>query len=294
MGDKTLNRRRQQPEPAAADEKFESWAQLAWAHLEDVRNSPSPPLIQCITNFVSMDLVANVLLSAGASPAMIHCVEEIPDFTPKVHALYINVGTLTPAWLPAMKMAAAVANEAKRPWVLDPVAAGASGFRLRACLDLLTLRPSVVRGNGSEILALFKGSVDANSKGVDSTHESMDAVDAARSLARACGCVVAVSGAVDIVTDGERVVGARNGVPMLQKITATGCAVTALIAAFVAVNPSQPFEATAAALSVFGVAGEVGTGSAGGPGSLRVHLIDALHGLDRAVVLQRVNIGDVS
>lgn len=161
MDDETLNQRRR-PNPAVANEKSESWAQLAWTHLENVRNSA--PLIQCITNLVSMDLVANVVLSAGASPAMIHSVEEIPDFTPKVHALYINVGTLTPAWLPAMKMAAAVANESKRPWVLDPVAAGASSFRLRACLELLTLKPTVVRGNGSEILALFKGSIDVNAK----------------------------------------------------------------------------------------------------------------------------------
>lgn len=160
MDEKPLNQRRQQPEPAAGESK--SWAALAWANLESLRKSA--PLIQCITNFVSMDLVANVLLAAGASPAMIHSVEEIPDFTPKVHALYINVGTLTPDWLPAMKMAAAVANESKRPWVLDPVAAGASGFRLKACLDLLKLRPTVVRGNGSEILSLFKGSEDKHSK----------------------------------------------------------------------------------------------------------------------------------
>ncbi|KAG6431284.1 hypothetical protein SASPL_109362 [Salvia splendens] len=294
MDDETLNQRRQQPKTAANDEKSESWAQLAWTHLECVRNSSSPPLIQCITNLVSMDLVANVLLSAGASPAMIHSIEEIPEFTPKVHALYINVGTLTLAWLPAMKKAAAVANESKRPWVLDPVAAGASAFRLKACLELLTLGPTVVRGNGSEILVLFNGSANANFKGADSMHESTDAIEAAKSLARTYGCIVAVSGAVDIVTDGERVVGAKNGVPMLQKITATGCAVTALIAAFVAVTPSQPFEATAAALSVFGIAGELGMCSAGGPGSLRMHLIDALHSLDRTAVLQRANIANVS
>lgn len=159
MDEKPLNQRRQL-ETAAGESK--SWAQLAWDNLEYVRKLP--PLIQCITNFVSMDLVANVLLAAGASPAMIHSVEEIPDFTPKVHALYINVGTLTPDWLPAMKKAAAVANESKRPWVLDPVAAGASGFRLKACLELLKLRPTVVRGNGSEILALFEGSEDKHSK----------------------------------------------------------------------------------------------------------------------------------
>ncbi|KAI3469906.1 hypothetical protein Pfo_026569 [Paulownia fortunei] len=289
MEDKTHDPQEEQPKNIV--ESTESWARQAWAHLESVRQAS--PLIQCITNFVSMDLVANVLLSAGASPAMIHSVREISDFTPKTHALYINVGTLTPDWLPAMKMAVQVANECNKPWVLDPVAAGASGFRLKACLELLKLRPSVVRGNGSEIMALFKGSVDEISKGADSMHESTDAVEAAKSLAQNSGSIVAVSGAVDIVTDGQRVIGAKNGVAMLQKITATGCSVTALIAAFIAIDPSQPLEATATALSVFGLAGEIGMGMAKGPASLRMYLIDALHGLDQATVLQRVNISNM-
>ncbi|KAK6138537.1 hypothetical protein DH2020_027721 [Rehmannia glutinosa] len=286
MEDKT-----QGHQPKNIVESTKSWARQAWAHLESVRQAS--PLIQCITNFVSMDLVANVLLSAGASPAMISCVEEIPEFTPKTHALYINVGTLTADRLPGMMMAAQVANDCNKPWVLDPVAAGASGFRLRACLDLLKLRPTVVRGNGSEIMALFKGSVDENSKGADSTHESTDAVAAAKSLAQSSGSIVAVSGAVDIVTDGQRVVGAKNGVAMLQKITATGCSVTALIAAFVAIDPSRPFEATATALSIFGLAGEIGMSKANGPASLRTNLIDALHGLDRTTVLQHANVSNI-
>ncbi|KAL0388272.1 UNVERIFIED_CONTAM: Hydroxyethylthiazole kinase [Sesamum radiatum] len=173
-----------------------------------------------------------------------------------------------PDWLPAMKMAAQVANDCNKPWVLDPVAAGASGFRLNACLELLKLRPSVVRGNGSEIMALFKGSSDENSKacyyGVDSLHDSTDAVEAAKSLAQITGSVVA--------------------------ITATGCSVTALIAAFVAVDPLRPFEATATALSVFGLAAEIGMEMAKGPASLRMHLIDTLHGLDQDIVHRRVNI----
>lgn len=109
-------------------------------------------------------------------------------------------------------------------------------------------------------------------------------------MAEANGCIVAVSGATDIVTDGKRVVGARNGVAMLQKITATGCSVTALIAAFVAVDPVHAFEATATALSVFGVAAEMAMDFAKGPASLRMHLIDSLHGLDQSTVLSRVNI----
>ncbi|CAA2935686.1 hydroxyethylthiazole kinase [Olea europaea var. sylvestris] len=269
----------------------QQWARQAWAHLSRVRQQS--PLIQCITNFVSMDFVANVMLAAGASPAMIHSIEEIPDFTPKAHALYINVGTLTPDWLPAMKLAIQVANENKKPWVLDPVAAGASGFRLKACLELLGMKPAVVRGNGSEIIALFKGSEDSDSKGVDSMHESTDAVEAAKSLAQVSGSIVSVSGAVDIVTDGQRVVGAKNGISMLQKITATGCSVTALIAAFVAIDPSRAFEATASAFSVFGVASEIGMDMAKGPASLRMHMIDSLYGLDQATVLHRVNISAI-
>lgn len=128
---------------------------------------------------------------------------------------------------------------------------------------------------------------------MDSLHKSIDVIEAAKSLSGITGSIIAVSGAVDIVTDGDRVVGAKNGVPMLQKITATGCAVTALITAFVALHPSQPFEAVATALSVFGVASEVGMALAKGPGSLRMQLIDALHGLDEAVVVQRVSITNI-
>ena len=136
--------------------KTTEWPQKAWKLLSQVRSQS--PLIQCITNFVSMDLMANTLLSAGASPAMLHSIEEIPDFTPNAHALCVNVGTLSPNWLPAMKAAAELSSKLGNPWVLDPVAAGASGFRLKACLELVDMKPAVIRGNGSEILALSKAS----------------------------------------------------------------------------------------------------------------------------------------
>ncbi|XP_015887558.3 hydroxyethylthiazole kinase [Ziziphus jujuba] len=264
-----------------------AWPRKTWSFLSEVRRRS--PLIQCITNFVSMDLMANTLLSAGASPAMLHTSDEIPDFTPHINALCINVGTLSSDWLPAMKLAAETASNLGKPWVLDPVAAGASVFRMNACLELLKLKPTVIRGNGSEIMALSKASVEPT-KGVDSTHESTDAVESAKALAEATGAVVAVSGAVDIVTDGKLVVGAHNGVAMMQKITATGCSVTALIAAFVAVDQNHALEATASALSVFGIAGELGLRLANGPASLRMHLIDSLYGLDEAAVLSHVKI----
>ncbi|XP_050885443.1 hydroxyethylthiazole kinase [Lathyrus oleraceus] len=264
------------------------WGKRTWKLLSEIRTQS--PLIQCITNFVSMDLMANTLLSAGASPAMVHSIQEIPDFTPRVSALCINVGTLSPESLPAMITAAKLCSQLDIPWVLDPVAVSASSFRFDACVQLVILKPTVIRGNASEIIALSSSYESSTSKGADSTHDSMDAVEAAKLLAQKSGSVVAVSGATDIVTDGYQVVGAHNGVAMMQKITATGCSVTALIAAFVAVDKSHAFDAAVSALAVFGVAGELGMKMAKGPASLRMHLIDALYGLDEATLQSHVNI----
>ncbi|ESQ37229.1 hypothetical protein EUTSA_v10002635mg [Eutrema salsugineum] len=263
------------------------WSSGVWAHLTAARQRS--PLVQCITNFVSMDLVANTLLSAGASPAMVHSVVEIPDFTPHIHALCVNIGTLTPDWLPSMKAAAEIASKLGKPWVLDPAAVSCSGFRLKSCLELVELKPTVIKGNGSEIIALSSAS-PGQTKGADSSHESTDAIEAAKSLALSSGAVVAVSGAVDIVTDGKQVIGVHNGTKMMQKITATGCSLAGLVAAFLAIDQSRPLEATVSAMSVFGIAGELGEAMAKGPGSLRMHLIDSLYGLDETTVLSRVNI----
>ncbi|WJX17306.1 hydroxyethylthiazole kinase [Trifolium repens] len=269
------------------------WGKTVWKLFSQVRLQS--PLIQCITNFVSMDLMANTLLSAGASPAMVHSIEEIPDFTPRVSALCINVGTLSPSSLPAMISASKICSQLNIPWVLDPVAVSASSFRFDACVQLVLLKPTVIRGNASEIIALASSSSSSSlgtsaAKGADSTHDSMDAVEAAKFLAQASGAIVAVSGATDIVTDGNQVVGAHNGVALMQKITATGCSVTALIAAFVAVDKNNALDAAVSALAVFGVAGELGMKMAKGPASLRMHLIDALYGLDEATLQSHVNI----
>uniref|UniRef100_A0A0E0JIT7 Hydroxyethylthiazole kinase n=1 Tax=Oryza punctata TaxID=4537 RepID=A0A0E0JIT7_ORYPU len=263
------------------------WGRRAWELLSAVR--ARAPLVHCITNLVSMDVAANALLAAGASPAMVHCLREVPEFTPRCDAVCVNVGTLSEDWLPSMRAAAS----AGRPWVLDPVAVAASEFRMEACLSLLALRPAVVRGNASEILALASRSVagaTSTFKGADSSHDSGDALQDAKALAQSTGAVIAVSGAIDYVTDGEWVVGVSNGVAMMQKITATGCAVTALITAFLAVEPSDAMVAAACALAIFGLAGEIGMESAKGPASLRMHLIDALYCLDEETVTSRVKI----
>ncbi|BAD52630.1 hydroxyethylthiazole kinase-like protein [Oryza sativa Japonica Group] len=132
------------------------WGRRAWELLSAVR--ARAPLVHCVTNLVSMDIAANALLAAGASPAMVHSLREVPEFTPRCDAVCVNVGTLSEGWLPSMRAAAS----AGRPWVLDPVAAAASEFRMEACLSLLALRPAVVRGNASEILALASRSLAAS------------------------------------------------------------------------------------------------------------------------------------
>ncbi|KAF3335830.1 Hydroxyethylthiazole kinase family protein [Carex littledalei] len=274
--------------PKPSTDTSSDWARMAWTHLDAVRRRA--PLVQCITNLVSMDIAANVLLASGASPAMIHSIHEIPDFTPKVDALYINIGTLSAEWVPAMEMGAKAAIEVNRPWVLDPVAVSVSSYRMEACLKLILQKPTVIRGNASEILALSSARRISGAKGADSDHESIDALDAAKSLAKSSGAVVAVSGAVDFITDGDRVISCSNGVQMMQKITATGCAVTALIAAFVAVDPWNALQATASALSVFGLAGELGMEMANGPASLRMHMVDWLCRLDEGTVTARVRL----
>ncbi|KIY95519.1 hydroxyethylthiazole kinase [Monoraphidium neglectum] len=250
------------------------------------------PLVQCITNLVSMDLMANTLLAAGASPAMAHALDEVEDFVGIADALLINISNLSSDWNAAKKLAAQKAVALGKPWVLDPVGCGATPYRTQMCLALLQLRPTVVRGNASEILALA-GAAGSAVRGVDSTAESHEALDAAKALARRCSCIVAVSGATDLVTDGTRVAGVSNGVPLLTRVTATGCSLTALIAAFLAVAPKGgELEATAAALAVFGLAGETSLAAAPrpGPGSLRVGLLDALHIMGEAEVLAGVRV----
>eukprot|EP00873_Tetraselmis_striata_P039348 jgi/Tetstr1/459612/TSEL_004975.t1 len=236
---------------AAGTQNNASDACAAWKNVKAQR-----PLVQCITNFVSMDLLANTLLAAGASPAMVHCCDEVEEFTAISSGLLINVGTLSSTWVAAMKLAITKANSTKIPWVLDPVGAGATAYRTKACVDILSMRPTVVRGNGSEIMALAGAAGKA--RGVDSTQSSASALEAGKMVALQYQCIVAISGATDLVTDGHRVIEVNNGVPMLCDITATGCSVTGLIAAFLASNPDDPMLATAAAFGVFGLAAEQG------------------------------------
>jgi hydroxyethylthiazole kinase len=263
-----------------------SHAGATWASLQAIRQEA--PLVHNITNFVSMEVVANCLLALGASPAMVHAEEEVEDFIAIARSLVINIGTLSPPWVASMKRAAAQASALGRPWVLDPVGAGATPYRTRTALELIELRPIVIRGNASEILALA-GAAAGPTKGVDSTHSADEAVHAAQQLAQASGAVVVVTGEIDRVSDGERWRKVSNGDPRMTRVTALGCAASAVIGAFLTVEP-DPVVAAAEGLGVFGLAGERAVARAGGPGSLRWQIVDELALLDEATVRAGVKI----
>jgi len=260
-----------------------------WRTLSALRDRV--PLVHNMTNFVAMDLAANLLLAAGASPAMVHAAEEVEDFLDQADALTINIGTLSAGWVEPMASAARKAVELGLPWILDPVGVGATPFRGETAQRLAHLQPSVIRGNGSEILCLGGGqaSGEATTHGVDSTVESAEALDAAHDLAKATGAIVAVTGAIDYVTDGERIVAVANGHPMMTRVTALGCALTCLMGACCAVNEDY-LEATAHALAILGLAGELAAAEATGPASFRVRLIDAIYNLDEATLLDGARI----
>lgn len=256
-----------------------------WEDVAAVRRTG--PLVHNITNYVAMDLSANALLAAGASPAMVHAREEAADFARVADAVVVNIGTLSPHWVDAMHDAVEVAAGRPVPWVLDPVAVGVTPYRTKTAVDLLDRRPSVLRGNASEILAL-SGAAEGG-RGVDSAHEAADAVEAARELAGRTGGVVAVTGAEDVVTDGERIVTVRGGHPMMSRITALGCAASALVGAFSAVR-DDTLRATVGALALLGLAGGRAADGAAGPGTLRLRLLDELYSLDEATVTAGVRL----
>ena len=255
--------------------------------LERVRRQA--PLVHSITNYVSMDVSANALLALGASPVMAHAIEEVEAFAEMSGALVVNIGTLSEPWVRAMHAAAERAAAAKTPWVLDPVGVGATPYRSTAAGALLRHRPTVIRGNASEILALAGG--PGGTKGVDATQGVEDAHEAARALAEHLGCVVAATGKVDFVTDGRRVRTVANGHPLMTKVTALGCSASAIVGAFLAVT-EDALEATAQALAMIGLAGERAAASAAGPGSFRMHLMDALQGIDAPALERGARIGD--
>jgi hydroxyethylthiazole kinase len=231
-------------------------------------------LVHNITNFVVMNYTANALLAMGASPVMAHAINEVEEMVSHAGALVLNIGTLTEEWVAAMIAAGRKAAEKKIPIVLDPVGAGATRLRTESARKILSqIHIRVLRGNASEILSLQ----DENSrtKGVDAVHGVDEAARTAGILAAELGSTLAITGPVDLITDGRYVVRVANGHPLMASVTGSGCTATAAIGAFLTVDP-EPVSAAATALAFFGLAGEVAGDSAAAPGSFMIKMLDAL------------------
>lgn len=258
-----------------------------WDAIQSVKQQS--PLVHNITNYVVMNNTANALLAAGASPIMAHAHPEVEDMVALCGATVINIGTLSEYWVESMLKAAAKANAINKPWVLDPVGAGATTYRDETVAKLLALKPTVIRGNASEIMALAKAS-QTKTKGVDSVHQSTEAVEAALWLSQTVGSVVCISGATDVVISGNEKVLLTNGHPLMQQVTGLGCSATALIGAFVANDKANPLQATAAAMALLSIAGEIAEKQSAGPGSLQVNLLDKLHNITKEEFLAHINV----
>ena len=236
------------------------------------------PLVHQITNYVVMNETANATLALGALPVMAHALQEVEEMASAASALVLNIGTLSDDWVVAMLVAGRAANKAGAPVVLDPVGAGATSYRTETSRRLLgELDVAVVRGNSAEIATLAGQSAEI--RGVEAIGGS-GGPELAREAARALGCVAAVTGPVDHVSDGERTVSVSNGHELLGTVTGTGCMSSAVTGCFLAVRADDPFYAAAEALVAFGVAGEEAAKKAKGPGSFHVALYDALYGLE--------------
>ncbi|MCB2227811.1 MAG: hydroxyethylthiazole kinase [Desulfarculaceae bacterium] len=265
---------------------MEGLAQRAAECLAEIREKQ--PLIHNITNFVVMNSTANALLACGASPVMAHALEEVEQMVSFAGALVLNIGTLTPPWVESMLLAAKKARALGVPAILDPVGSGATALRTESSRRIINQAGvSVVRGNASEVLSLTDSA--SRTKGVDSAHSVDEASQAARDLALAIDTPVAITGAVDLITDGKRTLRVANGHPMMTKVTGTGCLASAIIGAFLAVEPDY-LVASAAALAYVGLAGERAAAVSPGPGSLQVNMLDALYNISPADLAQGAQI----
>ncbi|MDR0422252.1 MAG: hydroxyethylthiazole kinase [Proteiniphilum sp.] len=246
------------------------------------------PLVHNITNYVAMNNSANALLAVGASPVMAHSTDEAAEMAGIASSLVINIGTLDAGWVSAMLIAGKTALERQIPVIFDPVGAGATAYRSQVCTQIIEeCKPSIIRGNASEIIALFNAG--AKTKGVDSTNASEDALNPAKALARESGSTVVVSGETDYITDGITVETVKNGNPMMARVTGMGCTASAIVGAFAAVNPNR-LEAATHAMFVMGIAGETAAGYSKGNGTLQVNFLDMLFNLDEEIIRKQIRL----
>lgn len=239
------------------------------------------PMVGSITNTVTINFVANAQLAVGGSAAMVYLPDE-GEFVAKAGgAAYINVGTLLPVYEQTLPLTAKVLHEARKPWVLDPVAIGIGSLRTQLLRRFKEYKPAVIRGNASEIMALAGlwglqgGTAQSNVRGVDSTNTVNAAKTAAVALARWTGGAVAVSGETDLVTDGSIIAFSYGGSHYMEKITGAGCSLGGVIAVYA--TAASPFVAALTGTAVYNLAGARAESKADGPGSFQVHFLDELY-----------------
>lgn len=246
-----------------------------WNNIIQIRNTS--PLVHNITNYVVMNNTANAVLAIGASPIMAHAKSEVEEMVNISHSLVINIGTIDEYWGESILLAAKKANELNKPWILDPVGAGATSYRDSVLTKLLSLNPTVIRGNASEIIALSKSS-NTITKGVDSTAKSNEAIEAAKILTQNHKSIVCISGEIDIIISEDQEIHLKNGHPMMTKVTGLGCTATALIGSFIGIIENKT-EAVVSAMSLLGIAGEIAAKQSAGPGSLQLNITDKLYNI---------------
>ena len=234
------------------------------------------PLVLNLTNYVTMDIMANSLLALGAPPIMTVCDEELEELIHISGSVYINIGTLDTAFIQRCHAASAIAVALQKPIILDPVGAGASRIRTETAITIMP-HVDIVRGNASEILALKNTA--SQTQGVEAIHTTSDASQTAIETAKTYDCTVVISGPVDFITNGSDTNHIPYGSPLMPLITGMGCALTAVIAAFHAVE-SNAFAAATAATTYFGVCGQYAGHIAKHPGTFRTAFIDTLHAAD--------------
>lgn len=256
--------------------------------LQNVR--ASVPLVHFITNYVTVNDVANMMLACGGSPIMSDEVLDVEDITSICNATVLNIGTLNKNTIEGMLVAGKKANELGHPVILDPVGAGASKLRTETTFQLLKeIQFAVIRGNISEIKTVYSGSgttqgVDADVADVVTDENLSEAVSFAKELSKKTGAIIAITGAIDIIADSQNAYITRNGVADMSKITGTGCMLDGVIAAYIAANPDDRLKAIVAAVAAEGLCGEIAAEKVekegSGTSSLRMHLIDAMSTLD--------------
>ncbi len=249
------------------------------------------PLVHHITNFVVMNETANITLACGALPVMAHAKEEAAEMAGQASVLVLNIGTLWPDEVEAMKIAGRQANESGIPVILDPVGAGATAYRTRVSRELLDeIRISLVRGNVAEVGILV--GLDAKIAGVEAAGRPGGEREAAVAFADKYGCVAVVTGPVDIVAEKGNVLSIANGHEMMSNVTGTGCMATTVIAAFAAVNDNMA-EAAASGLAAYGLAGQIAASEAKGPGTFHALLYDAMANLTEDEIMSGAKIDEI-